>query len=571
MRKLPALLLPLGLGLALAPAAPGAAGPARPRPNLVIVMADDMGWSDPGCFGGEIPTPQIDALARGGVSFTHFYNTSRCCPTRAALLTGVHPHQAGVGNMNQPQLPPGYSGNLHAHTPTIAEALRPAGYRSYLAGKWHVAQAIGAAGPKHTWPLQRGFDRFYGTIMGAGSYFDPGTLTRDHTAISPMADPEYPVPAGGYYYTDAISDHAARYVREHRRTQASAPFFLYVAYTAPHFPLHAREADIARQRGRYDAGYDAVRRARFDRQVALGLIPAGTPFAPAAAKWLADPVARAWQIRAMEIYAAQIEVMDTGIGRIVAALRETGQLENTVVMFLHDNGASAESMARPAVAGPPPGPRGPADVIEDWRPAYTRDGRPVRYRQDGPPGGDDTYMTYGAGWAQVSNTPWRDYKVRTYEGGIATPLVVHWPAGIAPAHRGQRVSEPGHVIDLMATALDLAGVAHPPTFAGRATVPPEGVSLRPAFAGQPLARREPIFFEHGGNRAVRAGDWKLVAAGPGGPWELYNLAADRTETRDRAAAEPARVRALARQWETWAARAQVLPWPWQPAYGEPAK
>ncbi len=567
MRLSAAAFLTLCLGLAVAAAVEG---PSRPRPNLVVIMSDDMGWSDPGCFGGEIPTPRIDALAAGGVSFTHFYNTSRCCPTRAALLTGVHAHQAGVGNMNQPQLPPGYSGNLHAHAPTIAEVLRPAGYRSYLAGKWHVSQAVGAAGPKHTWPRQRGFDRFYGTIMGAGSFFDPGTLTRDDTAISPFADPELPVPDDGYYYTDAISDEAARYVREHRDTHAAAPFFLYVSYTAPHFPLHARETDIARHRGRYDAGFDAVRRARFKRQIALGLIPADTSFAPGVAPWPTDPAARAWQARAMETYAAQVEVMDTGIGRIVDALRETGQWENTVLLFLHDNGASAESMGPPRGEIAPAVPRGPADVIEDWRPVHTRDGRPVRYRQDGPPGADDTYMTYGIGWAQVSNTPWREFKGHTYEGGIASPLIVHWPAGIAPAQRGRRSSEPGHVIDLMATALDLAGVAHPRTFAGRTTVPPEGVSLLPALAGGRLTRNLPLFFEHNGKRAVRAGDWKLVAAGPGAPWELYDLATDRAETHDRAIDEPERLRALARQWETWADRAHVLPWPWKPAYGESA-
>jgi arylsulfatase A-like enzyme len=559
LRLVLSLLLP-----SLCSAATGAA--TLSRPNVVVILADDLGWSDLGCFGGEIPTPNLDALAASGLRFTQFHNTARCCPTRASLLTGLYPHEAGVGHMNNPRPSEGYAGNLLARTPTLPEMLKSAGYRSYMTGKWHLASDLRAAGPKHTWPVARGFDRFYGTLTGAGNFFDPGTLVRDATMISPFADREYPSNPKTYYYTDAISDHAVRYVREHVRDHPGSPFFLYVAHTAPHFPIQAPEEAVRRHRGRYDAGYEAVRRSRLERQRRLGLVDPATELRPLETPWPDDPAERAWFARAMEVYAAQVELMDAGIGRLMESLRETGRWENTLIFFLNDNGASAENIGRAASDAPPPGPRAIDWISEDTRPLYTRDGRAIRYRRDGLPGADDTYMTYGAGWAQVSNTPWRDYKVRQYEGGTSANLIAHWPAGIAPARRGGLAPDVGHLIDLAATVLDAAGTTAPREWRGRAAPALAGLSLRPVFAGGALDPARTVYFEHNGHRAVRRGDWKLVAAEPGGAWELFNLRVDRLETRNLSAAEPEIAARLRADWEDWARRSGVLPWPWTPAY-----
>lgn len=545
------------------------------RPNIVIIMADDMGYSDLGCYGGEIETPHLDALARGGVRFTQFYNTARCCPTRAALLTGLYPHQAGIGHMMNDRGREGYRGELSRRSVTIAEALKPAGYRTYLAGKWHVTKHLNPVSleQRTNWPRQRGFDRFYGTIHGGGSYFDPNTLTRDDTPVSPYADPEYR--PGEFYYTDAINDHAARFVADHAREHAGEPFFLYVALTAPHWPMHAKAADIAKYRGRYDAGYDAIRAARVEKMKQLGLLDPRWTVTPRAGGAWHDVKDRAFELRCMEVYAAMIDCLDQGVGRIVAELKRTGQFENTLIFFLQDNGGCAEQMGRPGEFKPrpeqPPLPPLAATYLQpDMIPKQTRDGYPIRQGYGILPGGPDTFHAYGEAWANVSNTPFREYKHWVHEGGISTALIAHWPAGIPSARRNALEPQPGHLIDLMATCLDVAGAAYPRTHAGETIPPFEGVSLRPGLAGRPLGRREPIFFEHEGNRAVRDGDWKLVAKGPAGPWELYDMAADRTETNDLAAREPARVRTLVAQWEAWAKRTDVLPWIWTPAYGAPA-
>jgi arylsulfatase A-like enzyme len=551
-----------------------AAGEA-PRPNVIVILSDDIGYTDLGCYGGEIETPNLDALARGGIRFTQFYNTARCCPTRASLLTGLYPHQTGVGHMMNDRQLEGYRGDLNRRCVTIPEVLRPAGYRTYMSGKWHVTKKIAPAGEadKHNWPLQRGFDRFYGTIHGGGSFFDPNTLTRDNTLISPYADPEYQ--PNEYYYTDAISDHAAKFIREHARDHRGKPFFLYVAYTAPHWPMHAKQADIAKYKGRYDAGYDAIRAARLERARQLGVIDARWAMAPQKGGAWADVKDREFELRCMEVYAAMVDSMDQGIGRIVAELRRQGQLERTLILYMQDNGGCAEVMGRREDASPrradrPTLPPLAASYLQpDMIPKQTRDGYPMRQGYGVLPGGADTFIAYGEAWANVSNTPFREYKHWVHEGGISTPLIAHWPAGIPAARRNKLEAQPGHLIDIMATCVELAGAKYPAQHDGEAIHPLEGVSLRRAFAGQPLGRKEPIFFEHEGNRAVRDGQWKLVARGPAGAWELYDMAADRTELHNLAAQHPDRVRTMVTQWETWAKRAHVLPWIWTPAYGEP--
>ena len=565
------LLLPLLL--AATAVLTGAAAP-RP-PNVIVMMSDDSGYSDLGCFGGEIATPHLDALARGGVRFTQFYNTARCCPTRAALLTGLYPHQAGIGHMMDDRGLDGYRGDLNRRSITLAEAVRPAGYRTYMVGKWHVTKKVRPDGDsdRHNWPLQRGFDRFYGTIHGAGSFFDPNSLVRDNTLISPFADPEYRPQQ--FYYTDAISDHAVRFVAEHTRDHPDRPFLMYVAHTAPHWPMHAKPADLAKYRGKYDAGYDAIRAARVARMRELGLLDSRWTVAPQRGGAWADVTDKEFELRGMEVFAAMLDCLDQGVGRLVAELRRTGQLDNTLVLFLQDNGGCAETLGR---SRQNPGPREraaapslpplAADYLQpDMIPKQTRDGYPMRQGHGVLPGAGDTYVAYGEAWANVSNTPFREYKHWVHEGGISSPLIAHWPAGIPTARRNTLEPQPAHLIDLMATLLDVAGARYPAEYRGERLTPLEGVSLVPAFSGLPLGRKQPLFWEHEGNRAVRDGPWKLVAKGATGPWELYDLEADRTETHDLAAREPARVRELAAAWETWARRAQVIPWIWGPPHG----
>ena len=543
---------------------------AAPRPNIVIVLADDMGFSDLGCYGSEIATPNLDALAAGGLRFTQFYNSARCCPTRASLLTGLYPHQAGVGHMvDSKKGEPGYQNELNDRCVMIAEVLRGAGYRNYASGKWHVTpmpQNVSEP-PQHNWPLQRGFDRYYGTIHGAGSFWDPSSLVRDNRVITAFNDTEYR-PVEPFYYTDAIADQAARFIREHHHQRASEPFFLYVAFTAAHWPMHARERDIAKYQGRYDAGFEAVRAARWEQAKKLGVIDRDWPLAPAPGAW-AKVKDKAFEARCMEVYAAMIDSMDQGIGRITAALRETGQFENTLICYLQDNGGCAETNGRGTNAteraSSPTLPTLSKDYLQQGStPKQTRDGYPVRQGYGVMPGPADTYVAYGRDWANVSNTPFREYKHGVHEGGISTPFIAHWPVGIKS--RGEVRNDPGHLIDLMATAIDLAGATYPGERSGVRTSLPEGASLRPVFEGKPLQREQPIFFEHEGNRAIRDGKWKLVARGPGGKWELYDMEKDRTEMNNLAATDTQRVSELAGKWEAWAKRAQVIPWPHEPAY-----
>jgi len=528
------------------------------RPDIVLIMSDDMGFSDIGCYGGEIDTPVLDGLAAGGLRFTQFYNTARCCPTRASLMTGLYPHQAGVGHMMQDKGHDGYRGNLNRRCVTIAEVLKTAGYSTYMAGKWHVTKETSPDGPKFNWPLQRGYDKFYGTITGAGSFYDPGTLTRNNTMITPLNDPEYRPET--YYYTTAISASAVRFITDHQTENPDKPLFLYVAYTCAHWPMHALPEDIRKYQGKYAQGYAAIRAARFERMRRLGLLREQWELSPAPGSW-DDVEHKAWEARCMEVYAAMIDRMDHGIGRIVEALREAGRFDNTLIFFLQDNGGCAEGVGRQADKKPrrAAAPMGPNDLQLAVHPAHARDGRPMRHGPEAMPGADDTYIAYGKNWANVSNTPFREYKHWVHEGGIATPLIAHWPVGIKRA--GELEHQPGHLIDIMATCVEVAGATYPAEFKGHKIQPMEGCSLVPAFRGESIGRKGPIYWEHEGNRAIRQGKWKLVAKGRTGPWELYDMETDRSEMHDLAGRHPERVKEMASAWEAYARRANVLPWP----------
>jgi arylsulfatase A-like enzyme len=534
---------PLAMVLLIAATA-GARAAADSRPNIIVILGDDIGYSDIGCFGGEIATPNLDTLAAGGLRFTQFYNTARCCPTRASLLTGLYPHQAGVGYMTDraaysanAMINEWYAGDMRPDTATIAEVLRGSGYTTYAVGKWHVTKDIEEDASRHNWPLQRGFDRFYGVLPGAANFFTPVHLTRDNTRIKYDADPEYP--ATDFYLTDAFSDHAVKYVNGHAKQQAGKPFFMYLAHTAAHWPMHARPADIAKYKGKYDAGYTPIRQQRLEKMQKLGLLDRAWQMSPQFGDW--NKVERKeWEARCMEVYAAMIDNMDQGIGRLLAALRANGQFENTLILYLQDNGACAENIGRN-----PPAAKGPAPM----------------------PGPAETWIGYGEAWANVSSTPFRLYKHFVHEGGIGTPLIAHWPRGIK--RKGELEHQPGHLIDVMATAVDVGRAQFPTERDGKKIQPMEGRSLVPAFAGKPI-QREALFWEHEGNRALRLGDWKLVAKGSGGPWELYDMKRDRTEMNDLAGAQPARVKEMVATWDRWAERTHAVPWPWKPAYGEAA-
>jgi arylsulfatase A-like enzyme len=491
------------------------------RPNIVLILADDMGYSDLGCYGGEIETPNLDRLADRGLRFTQFYNSARCWPTRAALLTGLYNDQTGIHDLSH---------QLNRQCLTIAEVLRSAGYGTYMVGKWHLmenGQGNWKDPTTDRWPVQRGFDHFYGTPV-SGNLFNPFNPVRDRTNIK-IEDKDY-------YVTDALTDNAINYIRDHSARRKDDPFFLYVSHFAPHYPLHARPEDIKEQRGRYDEGWEAVRAARYQRMIELGIIDPGWKLSRpeiVSPTW-ADAPNKLWEARRMEVHAAMVHRMDFGIGRIVDMLKTTGQLDNTLIFFLSDNGASSEIS------------RG----VPGFEYKKTLDGKPMRGGNNPKimPGPADTYQSFGRRWANVSDTPFRKYKAYTHEGGIATPLVIHWPKGISA--RGELRQQPGHVIDIMATCVEVSGATYPDKHLGQDIHPPAGVSLVPAFANKAL-NREALYFQHLGNRAIRSGKWKLVAL-KGRPWELYDLDADRTETINLADKYPELVGKLGAQWRAWA-------------------
>ena len=542
--------------------------PVGGEPNIVLIMADDMGYTDIGCYGSEIETPTLDGLAKNGVRFSQFYNTSRCCPTRAALLTGLYSHQAGIGLMTGDRGYDAYRGDLNKRCVTLAEVLRSAGYRNYMSGKWHVTRHIAPTGPKHNWPLQRGFDKFYGTIIGAGSFYDPSTLCRGNTYITPDNDPQYQPES--FYYSDAISHNAVAFLDGHYQDRAEQPFFLYVAYTCAHWPMHAPEKDIIKYKGKYDVGFGPIRDQRYARAKKLGVLDASWPLTPGAVDWqtLQD---KKWDIRNMEVYAAMVDRMDRGIGRIVERLEDHQALDNTIVIYLQDNGGCAEGFGRKSNADQKAEfafqPFGPDDLQPKiWPPMQTRDGRWVRTGPAAMAGSEDTFVAYGTGWANVSNTPFRGYKHDGYEGGISTPLIVHWPDGIATAHRGTVNDSPSHLIDIMATFVDATPANYPREIDGQAIQPMEGVSLLPALNGEALARESPLGFEHHGNLALRDGRWKIVSAyhrDQPRRWELFDMVADRTELNDLSDTFPQRKRKLIAKWQAWADRVGVQDWPFK--------
>jgi len=516
---------------------------AARRPNIVLIMVDDMGYSDIGCFGSEIRTPNLNRIAENGVRFTQFYNCARCCPTRASLLTGLYPHQAGVGHMVNNLGPRAYQGYLRDDCVTIAEVLGQSGYRTLMSGKWHVGGYYSVRSeewhpgtPDAPRPVDRGFDEHYGTLCGAGSYYRPHTLIHNETLIE--------VTDENFYLTDAISDRAVEMIQRHGHGER--PFFLYVSYTAPHWPLHALPEDIERYRGTYAKGWDALRTARHEELIGLGILDERWTISPRdeqAPPW-ADVQAKDWEDARMAVYAAQVDRMDQGVGRIMDALRRQGIEEHTLVLFLSDNGGCAELLRED-------GPRG--SVL-----GHTVDGRVVKLgnRPDVTPGDADTFMSYGLPWANASNTPFRLYKHWVHEGGIATPLLVQWPAAFGG---GRVVHTPGHVIDIMATCLEAAGAAYPEALDGRPVTPLEGVSLLPACHGDDLDEERALFWEHEGNRAVRMGRWKLVSKYPG-PWELYDMVEDRTELHDLAAKHRPQTERMIAAYNGWAERCEVLPW-----------
>lgn len=512
------------------------------RTNVIVILNDDMGYSDIGCYGGEVDTPNLNRLATDGIRFTQFYNTARCCPSRASLLTGLHPHQTGIGLMVGDLRPNGYAGNLNEHCVTIAEVLKLAGYRTYMAGKWHVA--TDKFNVNNTWPLQRGFDHFYGIINGAANYYQPVTLTRDNTNIAEEARDD-----DDYYLTDAISDNAVSFVKQHKQDHCDEPFFLYVAYTAPHWPLHAKQTDTDKYEGSFDVGWDALREERLRRMSEMGIIDASWPLSerdPAVPNWdSADN--KAWRLRCMEVYAAQIDCMDQGIGRIITALEETNKLERTLILFLSDNGGCAEEFSFS---------KGNGFIQNGAATSCTKRGEPVSFGNvhDVMPGIEATYQSYGRAWANLSNTPFRLYKHWVHEGGIATPFIAHWPEGIQD--KGTLRNSPAQLPDVMATILAATGAVYPDNYKGSSIQPCEGENLLPVFAAD-RERETPLFWEHEGNAAIRLGDWKLVCKYPG-EWELYNLKRDRTEIHNVAAEYPQIVSELRAQYEEWTKRCGVI-------------
>jgi arylsulfatase A-like enzyme len=508
------------------------------RPNVLLIVADDLGFSDLGCYGGEIETPNLNRLASNGVRWTQFYTTARCCPSRAAILTGQYPHRVGVGHMVTDLGQPGYRGKLSENAATIAEVLRPAGYRTYMSGKWHVGTPD---------PTRHGFEQFYGTLISAQTFWDPSTYLR-----LPPGSRTRSYNKDEFYGTDALTDYALEFLDNARQTP-DHPWFLCLAYNSPHFPLQARRDDIAKYRDRYAAGWDALREERLARMKKLGVAPASTRLSPRSPftnfgetrkeenpAWGSLPAERRADLaRRMAIYAAMVDRMDQNIGRITADLRSRGQLDNTVIVFLSDNGACAE-----------------------WDP-FGFDGRsgPDNTLHHGADlekmGGPGTYHSAGSGWANASNTPWRMYKHYAHEGGISSPCIMHWPAGLK--RQGAIEPTPAHLIDLMPTIVEVSGSPYPRRLGSREILPMAGASLMPTLRGQKTPART-LYFEHEGARGVREGRYKLTAVRDG-PWQLYDIQEDRTEMQDLAGKKSKTVEALSKKWDAWAAENQVTPMP----------
>jgi arylsulfatase A-like enzyme len=519
------LMVCVTLGVALVSRATGRE--TADRPNIILIMADDLGWSDIGCYGGEIETPHIDSLARDGLRFTQFYNNAICGPTRASLLTGLYCQQVGHrgDRWNEPK--------DFNKCVTIGEVLQQVGYQTMMVGKWQGRDSA----------LDRGFDRFFGPMCQAKiSYFhevqnNPYYLDRERVKL-----PE------DFYLTDALNDYALDFLKE--GATSDKPFFLYVAHIAPHWPLHARETEVAKYRETYrTSGWDQTRSRRFERQRRNDLVPAAWKLSPRSSSvrdWQTD-ANKEWQAERMAVYAAQVAAIDRGVGQLLQALEEAGEVENTLVMFLSDNGAAPDGGLAPSRSG---FGFGPSSTNANWR----KDGIPIR-PGSGPnnqPGPHDTFAAYGLAWANVSNTPLRGTKLGAYEGGIRTPLVVRWPNEIRD--QGGITRQPGHVIDFMATCLDVADASYPTNFDGRKPLPVEGKSLLPIFRGDQRESHAELCWSVPRHHAIRVGKWKAVRPRKGGPWQLFDLESDGTETSDLAEREPERVKEMASRFDAWLTR-----------------
>jgi len=497
------------------------AAPAQARPNMLLILVDDMGFSDLGCYGSEIHTPNLDGLAQHGLRFTQFYNTARCWPSRAATLTGYYAQQ--VRRDTVPGVVSGGQGSRPAWAKLLPDMLQPLGYRTYHSGKWHIDGL----------PLQNGFDRSY-CLNDHDRHFSPQFHTEDDRPLPPVK------PGSGYYTSTAIADHAIRCLKDHAEQHSSQPFFTYLAFTAPHFPLQAPPEEIAPYRNRYTAGWDALRAERWKRLQGLKIggttlstaeRGVGPPYAfPEDIKKLGPdevnrpvpwsdltPSQQRFQASKMAVHAAMVSRMDREVGRVLAQIRAMGALDNTIVLFLSDNGASAEMMVR----GDGHDPHAEA-------------------------GSAATFLSIGPGWSTMANTPFRRHKTWVHEGGIATPLIVHWPKGIRA--RGEMRHSPAHIIDIVPTLLAAAGSKPPDQWAGKPVPPAPSKSLMPLLAKDGVLLHDSLWWQHEDNRALRVGDWKIVAAGKESPWELYNMSADRSEDRNQAQEHPEKVQELAAIW-----------------------
>ncbi len=503
------------------------------RPNIILIMSDDMGYSDIAPYGGEIETPNLDLLADNGLKFTQFYNTGRCCPTRASLLTGCYPHEAGIGHMTDPPNAngrynygvPEYQGFLNKNTVTIAEVLKKHGYSTFMTGKWH----LGYEG-KDKWPLQRGFDKFYGIIAGAANFFEPvhpRGITKGNDPIM--------ITDKNFYTTDAFTDNAIKFIDQSTKEDKDRPFFLYLAYNAPHWPIQAPAEAVNKYKGKYMDGWLKLREKRYERMKSMGLVnPIWDLTPPDSRDWVSlDEEKKKEMDLRMAIYAAMIDRMDYNIGKLVDSLRVGNLLDNTIIMFMNDNGACAEFSELGS---------GPKEQLE------TKDG---------------FILSYGKAWANASNTPYREYKHWLHEGGIATPFIVHWPGGIAKDKKGNIIREYGFMPDVMATCLDLAKATYPKEYNGHAIKPMSGKSLKPLFSSTHQIHTEPIFWEHEGNKAVRLGSYKLVekwSAHQSDNWELYNMDTDRTEMHNLIEKEPEVAAEMIQMYSDWSIDIGVLPW-----------
>ncbi|WP_222838312.1 arylsulfatase [Bacteroides caccae] len=525
------------------------------RPNIILILADDLGFSDLECYGGEINTPNLSRMAREGLRYTQFYNAGRSCPSRASLLTGLTPHQAGIGHMTYSLGYHSYKGDLHKNTVTLAEALKNCGYQTGMSGKWHVTSNIEADKDISNFPLQRGFDRFYGTIAGYGSFFDPISLYEGNTPVKAEGD---------YYYTEAITDYAVSCINDFSKKEN--PFFMYIAYTAPHYPIHAREEYIQKYKGKFHEGWDSLRVKRIEKMKTLGIIPDTAILSERDEQsypW-EDEKNKAWQEHRMEVYAAMVEQMDEGIGKVLDALERNKKLDNTLVIFLSDNGASSEGHLYNKVER----------TGEEWKskliPKYNKKGEKVK-PGDFPNrelGNDTTFGSYGAQWANMSVTPFRRYKSWMHEGGIRTPMIAYWKGKIIDC--GALRTGVYNITDFMPTFLELAEDEYPSEIRGVTTQKPEGISLVESFTKDVQMTRN-LYWEHEGNKAIRSGKWKLVSEFPGswksmrsypknGKWELYDMDKDPVELNDLSEKYPEIVDSLASEWNKWAERTGVKDW-----------